>query len=45
MAQLQLLEIIQEIIDRSKDKIERQNRSLILKDNAPFISCITRVNG
>ena len=24
---------------------DRQNRPLILKDNAPFISCITRING
>ena len=24
---------------------DRQNRPLILKNNAPFISCITRING
>ena len=24
---------------------DRQNRPVILKDNAPFISCITRING
>ena len=24
---------------------DRQNRPLILKDNAPFVSCITRING
>ena len=24
---------------------DRQNRSLILKNNAPFASCITRING
>ena len=23
----------------------RQNRPLILKSNAPFVSCITRING
>ena len=24
---------------------DRQNRPLILKNNAPFVSCITRING
>ena len=24
---------------------DRQNRPLVLKNNAPFISCITRING
>ena len=24
---------------------DRQNRTLILKNNAPFVSCITRING
>ena len=24
---------------------DRQNRSVILKNNAPFISCITKING
>ena len=24
---------------------DRQNRSVILKNNAPFVSCITRING
>ena len=24
---------------------DRQNRQFILKNNAPFISCITRING
>ena len=24
---------------------DRQNRPLLLKNNAPFISCITRING
>ena len=24
---------------------DRQNRPVILKNNAPFISCITRING
>ena len=24
---------------------DKKNRSLILKDNAPFVSCITRING
>ena len=28
--------------DNSRDK---RNRSLILKNNAPFVSCITRING
>ena len=24
---------------------DRENRPLILKNNAPFVSCITRING
>ena len=28
-----------------KNQRDRQNRPLILKNNAPFISCITRING
>ena len=36
MVQLYLLEIIQET---------NKNRPLILKNNAPFISCITKING
>ena len=27
------------------DQRDRQNRPLILKNNAPFVSCITRING
>ena len=27
------------------DKKDRQNRPLILKNNASFVSCITRING
>ena len=27
------------------DKRDKKNRPLILKNNAPFVSCITRING
>ena len=37
VVQLRLLEIIQ-------DKT-RQNKPVILKNNTPFVSCITRING
>ena len=33
------------IVDGAENKIIRRNRPLILKNNAPFVSCITRING
>ena len=33
------------VTEDRQNKRDRQNRPLILKNNAPFISCITRING
>ena len=33
-------------VNNNADNIrDKRNRSLILKNNAPFVSCITRING
>ena len=33
------------IVNGAESEINRRNRPLILKNNAPFVSCITRING
>ena len=33
------------IVNRAENDVTRRNRPLILKNNAPFVSCITRING
>ena len=33
------------IVNEAENEINRRHRSLILKNNAPFVSCITRING
>ena len=33
------------ILNGAENEINRRNRQLILKNNAPFVSCITRING
>ena len=33
------------IVNGAENEINRRNRPLILKNNAPFVSCITRING
>ena len=32
-------------VNRVENEILRRNRPLILKNNAPFVTCITRING
>ena len=33
------------VVNRAENDIARRNRPLILKNNTPFVSCITRING
>ena len=33
------------VVNGAENEILRRNRPLILKNNAPFVSCITRING
>ena len=33
------------VVNGAENDIARRNRPLILKNNAPFVSCITRING
>ena len=33
------------VVNGAENDIVRRNRPLILKNNAPFVSCITRING
>ena len=33
------------VVNGAENDIGRRNRPLILKNNAPFVSCITRING
>ena len=33
------------VVNGAENDITRRNRLLILKNNAPFVSCITRING
>ena len=33
------------VVSGAENDIARRNRPLILKNNAPFVSCITRING
>ena len=33
------------VVNGAEDDIARRNRPLISKNNAPFVSCITRING
>ena len=33
------------VVNRAENDIARRNRPVILKNNAPFASCITRING
>ena len=33
------------VVNRAQNDIVRINRPLILKNNGPFVSCITRING
>ena len=33
------------IVNGAENEINRRNRPLILKNNSPFVSCITRING
>ena len=35
---------VNDIVNRAENEINRRNRLLILKNNAPFISCITKIN-
>ena len=42
MVLLQLLEIN---LEKPRQNQPRQNKPVILKNNAPFVSCITRING
>ena len=39
-----ILELIVYLIVAGNQPRDRQNRPLILKNNAPFVSCITRIN-
>ena len=32
------------IVNGAENEINRRNRPLILKNNAPFVSCITKIN-
>ena len=36
---------VSNIVNGAENDIARRNRALILKNNAVFISCITRING
>ena len=33
------------VVNGAENDIVRRNRPLIVKNNAPFVSCITRING
>ena len=33
------------VVNGAENDIARRNRPVILKNNAPFVSCITRING
>ena len=36
---------VNDVVNGAENDIARRNRLLILKNNAPFVSCITRING
>ena len=36
---------VNSVVNGAENDIVRRNRPLILKNNAPFVSCITRING
>ena len=39
------MHIFELMVQSKANPRDRQNRSVILKNNAPFISCITKING